>query len=79
MARVSPAPARGELALAAAVLLQARKDLASARADVRSEAEAFWQDAASVQWWSDLLDLDATVLKQAVRPERWRQTSQKSF
>jgi hypothetical protein len=57
----------GESALLAAVLRQALLDMQSRRWDVRQEAEQFWQDAAAVTLWAEVLDVDAGQLMQAVQ------------
>jgi hypothetical protein len=55
----------GEVLLAIAVLTQARKDLGSPRHKVRTAAQQFWRDDQdALQFWSDLLGVDRTVLRQ---------------
>ena len=56
----------GEVLLAVAILTQARKDLRSAVAPVRADAEAFFQDQGALIFWADLVGVDATQLQRVL-------------
>jgi len=62
------AEVRPEVLLAAAILMQAKKDLHARNASVRAEARTFWGNAAAVQFWSELLDVAPEHLQRAVGP-----------
>ena len=47
-----------EMTLIAAIVAQAWRDLRSPEPYVRSEAEAWWGNPASLQYWSDLCGID---------------------
>ena len=59
------AEATGEVLLAVAVLRQAWQDAQSPVRAIRAEARAFWHSR-SVHFWSEIVDVDAAVLAQAV-------------
>ena len=51
-------PLTPELALAAAIVRQAVKDLSDPRPHVQAEARAFWANPAAVAFWSELTGID---------------------
>ena len=68
----SPSDERGDVpperVLAMAILLQARKDLASARDQIRADAAKFWRgDGTGLALWAEVLDLDVHQLQRVVQ------------
>ena len=64
-----------ELELAGAILRQAVKDLHDPRPHVRDEASAFWQNAATVAYWSELAGIDLKRHAPLVPPQPHEQLS----
>jgi hypothetical protein len=63
--RTLPADATGAMMLAAAVLRQAWLDRDSASADIRREAQRWWENPEAIRPWADVLDLDVEALTAA--------------
>jgi|RhiMethySRZTD1v2_1073278.scaffolds.fasta_scaffold706835_2 uncharacterized membrane protein len=50
-----------EMRLLAAVVRQALIDAQKSRGQIREEAQRFWADTETVDFWATLLDLDGTL------------------